>query len=220
MTDLNRHLDVYAEDSDYARLNRHLEVYAEAGDLARVANLLALGADPYHSYSLPICRAASRGHAECVKLFLAAWKNSVFRSARGLGDALVLAAENGHAECVKLLIHACSPEAFNSEALREAAVNGHEECVKLLIPVSPLLSSDSNPFHQAIEEGQAGVIAIILSHEPALAGLIHLLDASDDARQANHHELAELFLSVHERLEIGDSLCDGSNLGRLPARRL
>lgn len=159
--------------------------------------------------------AASKGHAECLRLLIPGSDPHARES-----QALRSAAFHGHADCVALLFPVSDPKARSFEALCSAAVNGHAECVKLLIPASPPLLFDPYPFHQAIEAGQAGIVALMLSHEPALVGLIDVAGSRRNALQANHRELAELLLSIHESLEIGDSLLDGQSSPQLRAPRL
>ena len=143
-------------------LNLQLATSATAGDLARVASLLDLGANPRHSDSLPICRAAWQGHADCVKLLISAAQAAAVGGSLGLEGALALAASNGHVECVNLLIPVSSPKAFNSQALREAAEHGHAECVKLLIPVSNPTAGSSRALREAAESGHAECVKLLI----------------------------------------------------------
>lgn len=94
-------------------LNLQLATAATAGDLARVASLLALGANPRHSDSLPICRAAWGGHADCVKLLIPLSDPNSHDS-----EALALAALIGQSECVRLLIPFSDPRAEEPSAFR------------------------------------------------------------------------------------------------------
>ena len=117
------------------KLDEALLAAAWEGDAQSLKAALGAGADASRRYDevgmTALTAAASRGHAECVRLLL-----PVSDALATDSYALRLAAHHGQDECVAALIPASDPMAGNSHALRTAAQLGHAGCVKLLLPVS------------------------------------------------------------------------------------
>lgn len=202
-----------------AHESRALEWAASAGRVECVRFLIPLSC-PKANESYALCQAARKGHAECVSLLIPVSDPRAFDS-----GALSEAARYGHAECVKLLIPVADPKV--SLALMMASHNGHIECIRLLIPVSNateavfaalgsrdaecvrvLVSSlaslalDPHPFHLAIEFGHAQAAALMIAREPSLASLLDLNESIERAAKNGHRELAEILLSLAEKVEI------------------
>ena len=82
----------------------------------------------------PIFIAAREGHADCLKLLLAAG-GDVNKCINDGTSPIFIAAQNGHADCLKLLLGAgADPRSrFNgTSALDKAREKGHTECVRAL----------------------------------------------------------------------------------------
>jgi ankyrin repeat protein len=91
----------------------------------------------YYSGSMPLSRAAERGHDAVVNLLLAQdGVDADFKSSYGR-TPLSMAAANGHEAVVKLLLaqDGVDPdpkESHGATPLSRAAANGHEAVVKLV----------------------------------------------------------------------------------------
>lgn len=106
--------------------------------------LIDAGADVNQLYtadfamgSPPLFWAAYYGHAECVKLLLAAPGIDVNRTGEYGATPLYRAAYFGHDECVKLLLAAPGidvnkADKYGYTPLSTAEINGHTECARLL----------------------------------------------------------------------------------------
>ena len=82
----------------------------------------------------PISTAAQNGHAECLKLLLAAG-GDVNKCNNDGFSPIYTAAQKGHAECLKLLLGAgADPRSSwkGTPALEIARQKGHSECVRAL----------------------------------------------------------------------------------------
>lgn len=194
-----------------AVLSEQLAIAAAEGDLAAVATLMAQGADPQAQCSLPLRRAAGRGHLECAKLLMPLSEPKAEDS-----EALRRAAMHGHADCVKLLIPTSDPKARSSEALLIAARNGHLDCATLLLPVSHSLAERPAALHQAIDDGCADIVARMLDHEPSLLGLIDLEECRAQASLQGRDALAALLFSASERLALSVSNPASPKLVKIP----
>ena len=114
---------------------------AEAGNIEKVRLMLAAGINPNSatkSSETPLCMAAREGHAEVVKLLLAAPGIDVNKAYAAGWTPLSWAAREGHAEVVKLLLAAPGIDVNKADAagwtpLYHAAWGGHAEVVKLLL---------------------------------------------------------------------------------------
>lgn len=122
-----------------------LRFAAEIGHAECVRLLIAAVGADADALAWPLVSAAGNGHPECVKLLLPG------ADASAKGAALRHAVGNGQAECVRLLIPATDPAADNSAALLLAAELGRDECVRLLIPASRPKSRNSQALRGAIE---------------------------------------------------------------------
>jgi ankyrin repeat protein len=78
--------------------------------------------------------AAQKGHAECLKLLLAAG-GDVNKCNKNGASPIIIAAKNGDAECLKLLIGASADPRSSwkgTSALDIARRKQHSECTRLL----------------------------------------------------------------------------------------
>jgi Ankyrin repeats (3 copies)/Ankyrin repeat len=86
--------------------------------------------DPITALCWALSKASSSGHAECVRLLLAAGANVHAMDDEALREASVF----GHAECVRLLLAAgANVHAMDDEALRWTSESGYTECARLLL---------------------------------------------------------------------------------------
>lgn len=133
-----------------------LRFAAEIGHAECVRLLVAAVGSNADALAWPLVSAAGNGHPECVKLLLPC------ADASAKGAALRKAVGNGQAECVRLLIPATDPTADNSAALLLAAELGRDECVKLLIPASRPKAKNSQALRGAIENGHAECARLLI----------------------------------------------------------
>ena len=122
--------------------NISLYTAAQNGDAEKVHLCLNAGADvnwtnEAESKNTPLHMAATNGHADCVRLLLAATGSDVNKANANGETPLSCAAKEGHAECVNLLLAAPGIE-VNSEdkdsqtPLHRAENNNHTECADLI----------------------------------------------------------------------------------------
>lgn len=127
------------EGTTRGSLGRALTGAARDGDLVRVIALLAQGADvdtrtESNGYT-PLIWAASRGHAETVRILLGA-SADVNVQAKDGQTALMRACDNGHIEIAAVLVGAGADVNLATEngvtALKLATLMDHPEIIELL----------------------------------------------------------------------------------------
>ena len=119
--------------------------------------------------------AARYGHAECVKLLLAAPGIDVNKADKDGRTPLYWAAECGHADCVKLLLehpridvnHATNE--YRETPLHLATIRGHTEVVKRLlehprIDVNKADKDGYTPLYNTIVHGHPDCVKLLLEH--------------------------------------------------------
>lgn len=235
--------------ANQTHLDQRLAASAASGSLDAMRRLILDGANPRFDKGLALAKAAKNGHAECVRFLIPI-------SDMAESSAVCLAALHGHIECVKLLASLCDHKA-NALALGWAVGNGHMECatilasaldpegdldyghdlrvaahqgnidgIKMLAPFCSL-SNDPSPLFMAVEAGQAKSVSLILSLAPTLVAMIDFDAAIHKARRCEHHDLAALLQSIHDRRELSDTAnmpdsaaSQGSASSRQAAQRL
>ena len=114
-----------------------LHNFALKGCHAELSQLLQLGAArwPMGGFS-PLHAACSNGHAECVRVLLAAGAPVGVRDSRG-ETALMTAARTGAPECARVLVAAGARidvvNGVGDSPLHAAARGGRAECITLLL---------------------------------------------------------------------------------------
>ncbi|MGB4191071.1 MAG: ankyrin repeat domain-containing protein [Rickettsiales bacterium] len=125
-------LDMYGRDI--------LSFTCDIGNLEVINLLIKNGGVDVNIVSIsqesPLMIAAKAGHAEAVKILIAAGADKEAIDSQGW-TALMMAADGGHAEAMKILLEAgANKEAFQTgghTSLMLAAQNGHAEAVKILL---------------------------------------------------------------------------------------
>lgn len=168
---------------------------AACGAADRAALLLEAGADPRHSQSAPLLRAASNGHCALVEMLLAAGcpKEAASR-------AFILAARHGHLECLRILAPESDIAANSSSALLSAAEGGHAECSAFIFKETPALGRLPGILDVAIMLDQASVVhALLLADRSGpLRVFQELPQKSARAAKRGHVSCANVLASFHE----------------------
>jgi ankyrin repeat protein len=190
----------------------------------------------------PILMAALNGHAECLKLLLAAG-GDVNKCDNNGSSPILMAALNGHAECLKLLLAAGGDvnkcDNNGSSPIYVAAQKGHAEFLKLLLAaggdVNKCDNDGASPIYVAAEKGHAECLKLLLAaggdvnkcgndgQSPILMAALNghaeclklLLAAGGDVNKCDKNGRSPILLLMDAGGDVGDvNKCD--NDGRSP----
>jgi ankyrin repeat protein len=154
----------------------------------------------------PIYIASANGHAECLRLLLAAG-GDVNKCNNNSASPIYIASANGHAECLRLLLAAggdvnkCNIYDFRSP-IYIAAFNGHAECLRLLLAAGGDVNKcDSSGMSPAVFAFQNGHFHIIESILPAVAqqaiSQLALIDAEYSSVVELHRAAGTVVINRH-----------------------
>ena len=158
--------------------NISLYTAAQNGDAEKVHLCLNAGADgnwtnEAESKNTPLHMAATNGHADCVRLLLAAPGSDVNRANENGETPLNMAAARGHEECVNLLLAAPGSDVNKANENGEtpliiASKQGHTECVRTLltapgIDVNKANMSGNTPLALAATNGHTECVRTLLA---------------------------------------------------------
>ena len=154
-------------------LSANLAIELKAAEAAGVVNPYAALSQAEKNTAL--LEAAREGHAEVVRLLLAAEADVNAQTQAGV-TSLMWAAGNGHADVVRLLLAAeadvNAQSQAGSTALMDAALNGHAEVVRLLLAAGADVNAQNQAGFTALLDaagnGHAEVVWLLLAAEAEL----------------------------------------------------